>query len=257
MAGDQTKFGVLYFHDANPWFRKMARMSINSLRRFHPDWPVTVVETESLRIQWWRRIYRAVSPWRDKARYDRANQDARMVARKAGVMLDSPYDVTLYLDVDTIVMRPLDSFLAKALCSDVVITPLPWKSYKQFGDDQPEAWPMLMAGVLFYNRRFREVYRPYVERYAEQIPKLPTQEQIILSLACHVEAGNLNVVKEPGLQFDVLNADRHFGSVDHPRVGECVDLSCPELQRFRIFHYNDRKPQYMEQITRVWGITGD
>jgi hypothetical protein len=257
MTSSQQNFGVLYFHDSNPEFKRMERMSIRSLRRFHPDWPIHIAKCPTPRKSLLRTCYRAVSFWRRKARFDRANQDVRVIAEKAKVMLNSPFKITLYLDVDTIVMRPLDELMKRACSCDVLITPLSWLQYRCFEEGQPETWPELMAGVLFYSQHFISIYRSYIERYANLIPKLPTQEQIILSLACHQDASRLNVFTDSMLQFDVLNAHRHLGRSDYPRVGECVDLSNPELQRFHIFHYNDKKPQYMKQIQNVWGISAE
>jgi hypothetical protein len=254
-SGTDKRFGVLYFHDSNPEFARMGRMSIRSLQRFHPHWPIRIVKCHTPRKSLPRVCYRAISFWRKQARLDRANQDVRVISEKARVMLSSPFDTTLYLDVDTVIIRPLDNLLEQACNCDVLITPLSWLHYHRFEDGQPETWPELMAGVIFYSRRFREIYKPYVEKYAAKIPKLPTQEQIILSLTCHQEASRLEVVKDPTLQFDVLNAHRHFAQPDYPRTGECVDISNPELQRFHIFHYNDKKPQYMKQIQEVWGIS--
>jgi len=250
-------FGVLYFHDANSEFERMARMSIKSLKRFHPDWPIHVATCNTPKMSLLRKCYRSVSYWKRQARIDRANQDVRVIAEKGTVMLNSPFETTLYLDVDTIIMRPLDNFMQRALDCDVLATPLSWKHYSSFGDGQPETWPMLMAGVVFYSKHFRQIYKSYIDIYKDVIPRLPTQEQTILSLTCHQESSQLKVVEDSTLQFDVLNAQQHFALATYPCIGDCVDISCSELERFHIFHYNDKKPQYMQQIKNVWGISAD
>ena len=250
------EFGVLYFCDDNPAFQRMAAMSVESLRRFHPDWPVELVRVPSTRIPLWKKTYRLASFWKRQRRHARAGQDKRIIANKAEIMLATPFRLTLYLDVDTIVMRPLDRLLELARSSDVVVTRLPWKRYRRVADWQPESWPFVMAGVMFHSRRFNALYRGYIERFGSRIIELPTSDQIVVSLACHMEADNLKISYEPDLQIDVLNLAQHLGTDEYPRVGEYIDLRHGGLRRFHIFHYNEYKPQYMQQIRDVWGIEG-
>ncbi len=244
-------FGVLYFCDDNPEFRKMLALSIASLRRFHPDWPVTVMDVPSPRVPLWKHIYRLLSFWKWQDRRDRAGQDVRVIAAKAQCMLDSPYDVTLYLDVDTIVLRPLDDFRKRAELCDLLICPLPWKQYAKQADWQPDHWPYVMAGVCFFNRKFVGIYREYVQRFGETIAALPSQEQFVMSLVCYLENDRLNMDYSGSLQIDVINLDQHLGHSDYPRRGTCLDLSREPLERFAIFHYNHFKSDYMAQVKRL------
>lgn len=256
-APDSAEFGVLYFVDENPAFRKMLNMSVRSLKRFHPDWPIKVVEIPSYHVPFWKKVYRSISYWKQAKRYNRACQDLRVIAAKAEVLLQTPFTHTLYLDVDTIVMKPLHKFRVQAMECDVIVTPLPWKTYFRMAKWQPKAWPYVMAGVLFYSKHFRETYQNYVNQFGSSISKMPSQEQYVLSLACHMEIQNLNIVKDPTLQIDVLNLPQHLGTSNYPRLDGCVDLSWKGLSRFHIFHYNEYKPQYMGQIMEVWGLSPD
>ena len=247
----QSRFGILYFCDDNPHYRRMLAYSMASLRRFHPDWPVTVIDVPSPPVPLWKHLCRALSFWKWQKRRERAGQDVRVIARKARCMLDSPYETTLYLDVDTIVLRPLEAFRQQAETCDLVITPLPWKQYARRADWQPEHWPYVMAGVCFYNRRFLDVYQHYVDRFGSTIADLPSQEQFVLSLACHEAADQLRIRYDPMLQLDVLNLDHHLATSEYPRCGDAIDLSAESLQDFAVFHYNHHKDDYMAQIAQM------
>lgn len=250
-------FGVLYFVDENPEFHKMLKMSIQSLKRFHPDWPIHVMECDSYRIPFRRKVYRAFSFWKRKARYDRAGQDSRVFVDKAWAWIDTPFEHTLFLDVDTIIMRPLEDLRAAAAKSDVMIMPLDWKQYEGIESWHPKKFPYLMVGVMFYNRVFLEVYRSYLERMSEILPKIAMPDQYLVSLICYKEASNLKLAYNHSLQVDVINMDQELGTGDYPRIGGCLDLRWEGLSNFHIFHYNEYKPQYMKQIKEVWGYPLD
>jgi hypothetical protein len=252
-AERRQEFGVLYFCDDNPLYRRMADISIRSLRRFHPDWPVRVERVPSPAVPAWKKLYRILSFWKRQRRRERAGQDRRVIARKAEVMLSSPFRVTLYLDADTVVMRPLTRLQARAFSEDVVVTPLPWKRYRRVAPWQPESWPYLMAGVVFYGERFRAAYRETLDRLDVPVEQLRTQEQFVLSLVCEMKARELQIGEEPLLQVDALNLAEHLGTDTFPRVGPCIDLNYAGLSDFHVFHYNTQKPQYLEQIGDVWG----
>jgi hypothetical protein len=248
----KKKFGVLYLVDENPDFRKMLKISIQSLKKFHPDWPIKVIKVPSYHIPFWKKLYRILSFWKRGKRRNRAGQDVRIIAQKANAMLQSPFKRTLYLDVDTIVMKPLEKFRNLAMEYDVIITPLPWKRYNRMEKWQPETWPYMMAGILFYSEQFKEIYSGYVKRFERTIRKLPSQEQFILSLTCSIEARRLKILMEPKFQIDVLNLSQHLGTNNYPTIGDCVDLKWTGLKSFYVFHYNEYKPQYLKQIKEVW-----
>lgn len=242
------EFGVLYFYDDNPVYKQMAEMSIATLEKWHPDWPVEVVQIPSLSTPLWKKIYRAGSFWKWQKRRNRAGQDIRIIAQKAEIMLNSPFEHTLYLDADTIVLRPLDDIRNMMANSDVVITPLPWKTYTRNASWQPESWPYMMAGVMGYNKTFIKTYAQYVTRFGDTISTLPSQEQYIVSLCCEMESSSLDIRKKKNLQIDVLNLKEHLGTDSYPRFGEAIDISFNNLQEFYIFHYNEYKNLYIEQI---------
>lgn len=243
-------FGILYFYDENPAYKQMADMSIATLRKWHPDWPVEVVRIPSSQTPWWKKAYRTASFWRWHRRRIRAGQDTRVIAQKANIMLNSPFEHTLYLDADTIVLRPLDEIRDMVVSSDVVITPLPWKTYSRNADWQPETWPYMMAGVMGFSNDFTKTYARYVSRFGDAISKLPSQEQFIVSLCCEMESQNLDIRKQTNLQIDVINLKDHLKTDCYPRYGEAIDLRWDKVKDFYIFHYNHDKPSYIEQIKK-------
>ena len=250
----QSEFGVIYFVDDNPKFLQMLDLSIQSLKRFHPDWPVEVIRCPSFPVPLWKKLYRALSFWKWQRRRERAHQDARVIGAKAEAMLKTPFRTTLYLDVDTIILKPLDALRRQAEQCDVLATQLSWKHFDGLEDWQPKRFPMFMAGLCFYSDRFVETYRSYVERLGPIAWRLPCMDQFIFSLACEMEGENLDIQLAPTLQFDVINAAQHFGRDDYPRLGEFVDLRTELLEPFHIFHYNEYKPHYLRQIAEVWGL---
>lgn len=247
-------FGVLYLVDRNPCFQQMLQVSRASLRRVHPDWPVHVVEVPSPPVGPLRALYRRVTWWKRARRATRAGQDVRVLAAKAEAWLQSPFEHTLFLDADTVILRSLDAMRTRAQSADVLACPLPWKQYRALEPWQPPQFPYLMSGVVFYNRRFAEAYRATLRRIRTPVADLPTGDQFVFSLACALAPPSLRVQREPSLQFDVINMREHAGGEALPMMDDDLDLRWPGLERFHVFHYNDRKPQYLHRIRAVWGL---
>ena len=251
------EFGVVYFVDGNPGFKRMMDISIESLRRFHPDWPVEILHSKKYGVPLWKKVYRAVSFWKWQSRRNRANWDLRVVLDKAYAMIDTPFEKTLYIDADTVVLRPMDELVERLDRVDVIATALGWKNYNGFQEWQPNVFPMIMAGVAFYNKRFTETYKEYVDRlypYAG-VNYGRGDDQYIFSMFCEMEKQNLNIELDQRLQLDAMNLAQHLGE-DFPQVEEGIlDLSWEALKEYFIFHYNGPyKPHYMPQIKQVFGL---
>ena len=258
MNSDDKHFGVLYFLDKNPTFRSMLKISIQSLKRFHPDWPVEVMESPTFTIPLWKKIYRAASFWKWQERRARANQDWRVIFAKSTGMIDTPFENTLYLDVDTVLVKPFDDLIERAMECDVMSTPLGWKNYNGFDEWQPKTYPMVMAGVVFYNKKFTEVYRDYIKKLSVGVGKYFAGDQYMFSMACYMEEKNLNICYEPSLQIDAMNIAEHLGSQNYPKKYGVLDLTYEGLQKFYIFHYNGpHKKEYLSQIKDIWGLPLD
>ena len=151
-------------------------------------------------------------------------------------------------------MRPLDDLRRRAQEADVLVTPMPWKSYAGVEEWQPRSFPYLNSGIVFFSRGFVEKYRPYVERLASRIESLPTFDQYIFSLACHLESESLKIILEPSLQIDVINLDQHLDGAEYPLAGGVLDQAYERLREFHVFHYNEDKDRYLREIGRKWGL---
>jgi hypothetical protein len=169
-------------------------------------------------------------------------------------MIDSPFERTLYLDVDTVILRPLETLRRRAESCNVMATALDWKHYDGFEDWHPRRFPMLMSGVVFYDRAFTDIYRSYVERLRTGAGRHFKGDQYMFSMTCSLEGETLAIRREPTLQVDAMNLARHLGRDDYPRKGGVLDLAFPGLERFHIFHYNGpHKREYLAQIKERWG----
>jgi hypothetical protein len=251
---NECEFGVVYYTDENPHFQRMLNASIASLKRFHPDWPVQVFTVPTPRSSLVHKAYRRLTPWKNGKRRNRCGQNCRVNARKIDILYQTPFKHTFYLDVDTIVMSPLNELLEWAPSYDVVVAPLPWKMYERTGTWQPERWPCIMSGVFVYNHRFLQLLGDLVTQFGgvDAVAKLHNTDQRVISLLCHLHEDDLKIKKWPAFQVDTVNIDRHLGTSDYPKINGTCDIRCPLLQRFRIFHYNEFKPDYMKQIREFW-----
>jgi hypothetical protein len=94
LGRDKVSRGVLYVAHGQPAIDEAGR-SIESLKRYHPDWPVLVVGEKSIQGAKFIRM---------------ADHNFGAPGRWAKVRLDrfSPFDDTLFLDADTRVYAKLD-----------------------------------------------------------------------------------------------------------------------------------------------------
>lgn len=250
----KREFGVLYFVNKNPGYKEMMDYSIRSIKKFHPDWEIEIIESESYSTPIWIKAYRALSFWKWSARKKRSNMDIRVILDKALAMLDSPFENTLYIDVDTVVLKSLSSYKELLNNYDVIATPLSWKMYNGFDTWHPVTFPMVMAGVVFYNNKFKTEYSKYVEAlYKFSGQKFDKgDDQYIFSMACELEKNNLNILLDPYLQIDAMNLAQHLGNNYRHNKDGVLDLTCKEIQKFHIFHYNGpNKLAYKSQIKTI------
>jgi hypothetical protein len=130
--------GVLYIKWGTSVDAVLQR-SINSLRAFHPDWPVHVQELPP----------------------------QSTLLDKAPMIEMSPFEQTLYLDVDTVVMDNLEFGFEKAANFGVAccISEAPWaRRFAALAGDTTE----YNTGVLFFTRQAK----PLFDRWARLAPTL-------------------------------------------------------------------------------------
>ena len=68
------------------------------------------------------------------------------------------------------------------------------------------------------------------------------------------EQQKLDVLLDPSLQIDVLNARQQLGVDGAAPGGELLDLRSRAIENFHIFHYNHDKLRYLEAIQRAWRL---
>jgi hypothetical protein len=122
-----TKRGVLYLHWGPD--RRLLDRSLASLRVVHPDLPV-----ETVRLP-----------------------DSSTLLDKASMMRRSPFEETLFLDADTLVLGSLDFGFERAVQHGLAccINEMPWaRRYRCFNGDEIE----YNTGVLFFTRRLQELF---------------------------------------------------------------------------------------------------
>jgi hypothetical protein len=152
-------------------------------------------------------------------------------------------------------MRPLGPYLEIARQLDVVATSLSWKHYSGFKEWQPKKIPMVMSGVVFFNDKFKKIYRQYVNSLACGAGKYFMGDQYVFSTVLEMEAANLAIGFEPYLQVDAMNFSHHFGCNDYPLYNGVLDLNYNGLNKFSVFHYNGPyKKEYKEQMREFWAL---
>jgi hypothetical protein len=139
------KRGVLYMLWGDK-AKQAQRHSFASLKKFHPDLPVEIIELQS-------------------------SDPVKSLLEKARMMSLSPFEETLYLDVDTTVMDNLDFGFEKAAKFGLAccICESPWaKRYhkNEFGDAIE-----YNTGVLFFSK----LAKPLFDKWQELAPVFNSQ----------------------------------------------------------------------------------
>jgi len=110
-----------------------------SVKKFHPDLPHEIIKV------------------------DAPGEDASSLKQKASMFNLSPFDETLFLDLDTVVMGKLDFGFEKARQFGIAICicEAPWaRRYKKiFSGDQIE----YNTGVIFFTRQARPIFDRWIE----------------------------------------------------------------------------------------------
>ena len=125
--------GVIYVYWGNKYEDELQR-SIASLKRHHPELPYKIVKLP----------------------------DNSTLMDKAAMMDYSPYDTTLYLDTDTVVLDRLDYGFEKAEKFGLAccICECPWaRRYGEFSGDIVE----YNTGVLFFTKKAKPIFDAWKE----------------------------------------------------------------------------------------------
>lgn len=204
--------------------RAVMQRSLDSLRQQHPDLPVRV-ETLPDDLETHKGLL-------EKAR-----------------MLDlSPFETTLFLDADTVVLGPLDFGFAQAERHGLACTicECPW-AVRYAGIAGPDTIEY-NTGVLFFTARAR----PLFERWKELAPAIdssfyhvPPGVKTVGRMLHNDQAGFARAVEETGLLPAVLPPNWNF----RPRWQTSF------FGPLRIWHDYDPVPQAIIDINRYYATT--
>lgn len=161
--------GAIYILTQNERYVDLALPSVASLKRAMPDLPVTVFSQFPIKSPLIDRVV-PVQPTRDGF-FD-----------KTKLMRESPYDRTLFIDADIIVLEPfaelfdlLDRFDCAATHEEYVNTD--WFNRYPRGD-VPSSFPEFNTGILLFKRSVRMdgVLKDWEVLYAQFLKEKPNQQ---------------------------------------------------------------------------------
>lgn len=181
MADSKMKCGVIYIVTQNPKYVDLLLSSSRSLKAAMPDLPITVFSQFPVSSPNIDRVI-LVTPTSD-AFYD-----------KTRLMLESPYERTLFIDADTFVLGPvpelftlLDRFDCAATHEEYVNTDW-FKRCPQH--DIPASFPEFNTGILVFRRsdamngvlqNWRDLYQDYLRSH----PSEPVNDQPFFRAAAY------------------------------------------------------------------------
>ncbi|MGD0792427.1 MAG: glycosyltransferase [Terriglobales bacterium] len=161
--------GAIYILTKNERYVDLALQSVASLKRAMPDLPVTVFSQFPMSSPLVERVV-PVQPTRDGF-YD-----------KTKLMQESPYDRTLFIDADIIVVEPfpelfglLDRFDCAATHEEYVNTDW-FNRYPR--SDVPSSFPEFNTGILLFKRstKMDGVLKEWEALYAQFLKEKPDQQ---------------------------------------------------------------------------------
>lgn len=174
--------GALYIITQDPRYVGLLLNSAASLKRAMPDLPITAFSQFPVDSDLFERVVR-VEPTRDGF-YD-----------KSKLILDSPYERTLFIDADTFVLEPvpelftlLDKFDCAATHEEYLNTD--WHN-RYPRPDIPPSFPEFNTGVLMLKRSERmsraiEQWGALYREYLEQKPDQPINDQPFFRVAAYL-----------------------------------------------------------------------
>ncbi len=161
--------GAIYILTQNERYVAMALESVASLKRAMPDLPVTVFSQFPISSPLLERVIR-VQPSRDGF-YD-----------KTKLMQESPYDRTLFIDADILVIEPFPELFGLLDRFDCAATHEEYLSSDWFNrypsSDVPASFPEFNTGLLLFRRspQMDGVLKEWESLYAKFMEEKPEQE---------------------------------------------------------------------------------
>jgi len=227
-----TSKGVIYF---NSGVKCLARLytSIHSLRK-HYDGPLTVISTGDDSNQACRKLFKDTGIHVIEAEFPWVEEGKNAVfLKKASVAKHTPYDLTIFLDSDTIILGPIEDLWDLAEEHEFVIPQFSnWKSDKKTIVRRIKGWeevyPELMDGAINFG--------PAVNCgiFAFRRDSLFMKEWYQ-----SIEPGRFNFIPdETGMQV-ILHKYPHY--VANQKFNISCKFSDPYKEDSRILHYHGSK----------------
>lgn len=156
-----SNFGIIYCATSD-FHAKLARYSITSLRALEPQIPVVIFVSKEVRSS-----------------FANTSVEVRVIEEpdfsyndKITAIINSPFELTLYVDADTVFLRPIsNSFQKLSRFCDVAVRGgmsfnLSWEP-----DLLPEAIAQFNTGVILLNKEAKEYIAPRWLSLREQFPE--------------------------------------------------------------------------------------
>jgi hypothetical protein len=146
--------GVIYLAYGRKYIQEAVK-SARSFKKFHQKIPISVYTDQIAMAVRYPTLFSKV------VKLDPAKKGFKVAAyaklEKIKAMRDSPYEVTLYLDCDTVVLQPIGELFKKVSEHDMLIANSPHldtttKPYKLVAFAKPKAYN---SGVIVYQRNER------------------------------------------------------------------------------------------------------
>jgi hypothetical protein len=209
--------------------RKALQRSIDSLKVTNPSLPYTVIELENK------------GAWEG-------------LLQKAGMLERTPYEETVFLDADTLVLGPLDFGFQKAIQHGLAccICEAPWlKRYSPNYGDLIE----YNTGVLFFTRKAERIFAAWkdlISRVSSQILlindkgdliKMPYNDQASFSLAIEQTAASpfilpMNWNYRPPWHYGFVGPIRVWHSYDEPPANIITTSNFYNNAKNPVFQYH-------------------
>ena len=251
--------GVLYCVNSARNYRLMLDLSIRSLKRFHPGWPVKVVElqtgTDIYDLIWWFAGGQAVHIARKVlgrlvSHEDPIGARVRAMADKIEPFARPPFAKTLYLDCDTFILRPLSGLMDIMDGQvDIIVNESDASIfYEPVAGYTDRQVPRVNSGVAVLSPRFGRLFRPYVEACPIPLSHLLEPDQYLLNY-CLADCEELRTSYVPDLQLDNSFRGRQRSGVE--TAEDVLELVCAGEVDACVFHYIARKRNCYRRLRRL------
>jgi len=173
--------GAIYIITQDPRYVDLLLSSAASLKRAMPDLPITVFSQFPVNGPYFDKIV-SVTPTQDGF-YD-----------KSRLILQSPYDRTLFIDADTYVLEPVSELFTLLDHFDCAATHEEYVSTDWFNryprQDIPESFPEFNTGILLFKRSERmeralHDWNDLYQGYLKAKPDQPLNDQPFFRVAAY------------------------------------------------------------------------